>query len=81
MNRSSSTSLNENERIVYERVLALGKQSGMRIKWGLKGFTPQRGIQWGPGHGLLRLPAVVRTTRDIYTRLRPRMLREDKRPA
>ena len=32
-------SLNENGRIVYARVLALGKQSGMRIKWGLKGFS------------------------------------------
>jgi len=31
--------LNENGRAVYERVLALGKQSGMRIKWGLKGFS------------------------------------------
>ena len=32
-------SLNENGTIVYERVLALGKQDGMRIKWGLKGFS------------------------------------------
>ena len=32
-------SLNDNGRIVYERVLALGKQDGMRIKWGLKGFS------------------------------------------
>lgn len=32
-------SLNENGKIVYERVLALGKQEGMRIKWGLKGFS------------------------------------------
>ena len=32
-------SLNENGKIVYERVLALGKQDGMRIKWGLKGFS------------------------------------------
>ena len=32
-------SLNENGTIVYERVLALGKQDGTRIKWGLKGFS------------------------------------------
>ncbi len=32
-------SLNENGKIVYERVLALGKQAGIRIKWGLKGFS------------------------------------------
>ena len=32
-------SLNDNGRIAYERVLALGKQEGMRIKWGLKGFS------------------------------------------
>ena len=32
-------SLNENGKIVYERVLALGKQDGLRIKWGLKGFS------------------------------------------
>ena len=32
-------SLNENGTIVCERVLALGKQDGMRIKWGLKGFS------------------------------------------
>ena len=32
-------SLNENGTIVYERVLALGKQDEMRIKWGLKGFS------------------------------------------
>ena len=32
-------SLNENGTIVYERVLALGKQDGMRTKWGLKGFS------------------------------------------
>ena len=32
-------SLNENGETVYERVLALGKQGGMRIKWGLKGFS------------------------------------------
>ena len=32
-------SLNENGRTVYERVLALGKQDGMRIKWGRKGFS------------------------------------------
>ena len=32
-------SLNENGKTVYERVLALGKQSGMRIKWGRKGFS------------------------------------------
>ena len=32
-------SLNENGTMVYERVLALGKQEGMRIKWGLKGFS------------------------------------------
>ncbi len=32
-------SLNKNGKTVYERVLALGKQGGMRIKWGLKGFS------------------------------------------
>ena len=32
-------SLNENGTIVYERVLALGEHDGMRIKWGLKGFS------------------------------------------
>ena len=32
-------SLNENGRTVYERVLALGKQDGIRINWGLKGFS------------------------------------------
>ena len=32
-------SLNDNGTTVYERVLALGKQDGMRIKWGLKGFS------------------------------------------
>ena len=32
-------SLNDNGTVVYERVLALGKQEGMRIKWGLKGFS------------------------------------------
>ncbi len=31
--------LNENGMTVYERVLALGKQDGMRINWGLKGFS------------------------------------------
>ena len=32
-------SLNENGTTVYGRVLELGKQEGMRIKWGLKGFS------------------------------------------
>jgi len=32
-------SLNENGRTVYEEVLALGKRTGMRIKWGRKGFS------------------------------------------
>ena len=32
-------SLNDNGRIVSERVLALGKRDRMRIKWGLKGFS------------------------------------------
>ena len=32
-------SLNDNGRTVYERVLAIGKQDGMRINWGLKGFS------------------------------------------
>ena len=32
-------SLNENGITVYESVLALGKKRGMRIKWGLKGFS------------------------------------------
>jgi hypothetical protein len=32
-------SLSANSIIVYERVLALGKQNGMRIIWGLKGFS------------------------------------------
>ena len=31
--------LNENGETVYDRVLALGKQGGMRIKWGRKGFS------------------------------------------
>ena len=32
-------SLNDNGTVVYERVLALGKQDRMRIRWGLKGFS------------------------------------------
>ena len=32
-------SLNDNGTVVYERVLALGKQDGMGIRWGLKGFS------------------------------------------
>ena len=32
-------SLNENGTAVYDRVLALGKQNGMRIRWGYKGFS------------------------------------------
>ena len=32
-------SLNENGTVVYDRVLALGKQNGMRIRWGYKGFS------------------------------------------
>ena len=32
-------SLNENGKRVYERVLALGKQVGMHINWGRKGFS------------------------------------------
>ena len=32
-------SLNEDGKTVYERVLALGKQRGMRINWGTKEFT------------------------------------------
>ena len=32
-------SLNENGRTVYERVLPLGKQDGMKINWGRKGFS------------------------------------------
>ena len=32
-------SLNESRRTVYERVLSLGKQDGMRIKWLSKGFS------------------------------------------
>ena len=32
-------SLNENGKTVYEQVLAFGKQGGMRIKWGRKGFS------------------------------------------
>ena len=32
-------SVNENGRTVYERVLALGKDDGIRIKWGRKGFS------------------------------------------
>ena len=32
-------SLNDNGRVVYERVLALGKQNGMRIRWARKGFS------------------------------------------
>ena len=32
-------SLNANGVTVYERVLALGRQSGMRINWGSKGFS------------------------------------------
>ena len=32
-------SLNENGTRVYERVLALGKQEGMHINWGRKGFS------------------------------------------
>ena len=31
--------LNENGKTVCERVLAFGKQTGMRINWGAKGFT------------------------------------------
>ena len=32
-------SLNDNGKKVYKGVLALGKRDGMRIKWGLKGFS------------------------------------------
>ncbi len=32
-------SLNENGKIVYGKVLALGQQAGMTIKWGYKGFS------------------------------------------
>ena len=32
-------SLNENGKRIYERVLALGKQDGMHINWGRKGFS------------------------------------------
>ncbi len=32
-------SLDENGKAVYERILALGQQEGMRIKWGSKGFS------------------------------------------
>ncbi len=32
-------SLNANGAVVYRSVLALGKQNGMRIRWGLKGFS------------------------------------------
>ena len=32
-------SLNENGRTVYERVLAFGRKSGMRVKWGRSSFT------------------------------------------
>ncbi len=32
-------SLNDNGTIVYERVLVLGKQDGMKVDWGLKGFS------------------------------------------
>ncbi len=31
--------LNENGKTVYDSVLALGKKRGMRIKWGIKGFS------------------------------------------
>ena len=31
--------LSPNGKVVYERVLALGKQEGMRINWGSKGFS------------------------------------------
>ena len=32
-------SLSENGRILYERILALDRRSGVRINWGLKGFS------------------------------------------
>lgn len=32
-------SLDDNGKVVYERILLLGKQEGMRIKWGSKGFS------------------------------------------
>ena len=32
-------SLTDNGKTVYERVLALGKQPGMKINWGRKGFS------------------------------------------
>lgn len=32
-------SLDDDGRAVYERILVLGKQKGMRIKWGSKGFS------------------------------------------
>lgn len=33
------SSLNENGEIVYRKVLALGQQAGMNIRWGQKGFS------------------------------------------
>ena len=59
--------LNENERIVYERVLALGKQSGMRIKWGLKGFTLNV-----VSNGALVMVCYAASNQRIYTSF-PRM--------
>ena len=32
-------SLNEHGVVIYQRVLALGDQEGMRVKWGIKGFS------------------------------------------
>ncbi len=60
-------SLNENGRIVYEEVLALGKRGGMRIKWGRKGFslnTVSRGDLIAVCYGY---PPLTRFNQNIYT--------------
>ena len=60
-------SLNENGRTVYERVLALGKQSGLRINWGSKGFT----LNAVSGETLIAFcygyPPSTRFNQNIYT--------------
>ncbi|MDE0182670.1 MAG: GIY-YIG nuclease family protein [Caldilineaceae bacterium] len=55
-------SLNENGKTVSERVLSFGKQTGMRINWGRKGFTLNV-----ESNGALVLVCYVAGNQKIYT--------------
>lgn len=59
--------LNENGKTVYERVLALGKQPGMKINWGRKGFS----LNAVSGETLIAFcygyPPSTRFNQNIYT--------------